>query len=90
MASVPDISATKEGQYLAQMFTIEHAIDKNQILKEINQRLLSIAERGERILQATIDTGFENIWIASTDLGLNQNTGRYETRLVKKWEFMHS
>lgn len=83
LATIPDISVTREGKYLEQMFVIEHAIDKNQILKEINQRLLSIAERGEQILQATIDTGFENIWIASTDLVLNQNTGKYETRLVK-------
>src|SRR5699024_3015394 len=44
LSTIPDISATREGQYLAQMFIIEHAVDKNQILHEINQRLLSIAE----------------------------------------------
>lgn len=83
LSTIPDISATREGQYLAKMFMIEHAVDKNQILHTINQRLLAIAERGELILKTTKDIGFENIWIASTDLIFNPATSKYETQLVK-------
>ncbi|WP_224788523.1 MULTISPECIES: hypothetical protein [Enterococcus] len=78
------ISDTRQGQYLTQMFQLEHSMNKEEILREINKKLMSIATKGEQVLQQTKDLGFENVWIASTGLILNTQTGKYESLLTKR------
>lgn len=76
------ISRTNEGRYLIQMFELEKAPNQEQILKEINTRLHSIAENGEQLLQQTVEIGFENVWIASKELIWDQESKSYMTQLI--------
>jgi hypothetical protein len=77
----PSLSATEEGQYLTQMFQLENEQDKEEVLKEIAQRLLSMSKKGEEFLQKTEEFGFENIWIVSSKLKLDPKSKRYLTTI---------
>ncbi|OTP11977.1 hypothetical protein A5844_000192 [Enterococcus sp. 10A9_DIV0425] len=59
---------TLEGQYLTNMFKLGGLTNQEEILVEIVKRLKSIAEKGGEFLQQTVDFGFDNVWIVSTDL----------------------
>ncbi|MGM9902389.1 MAG: hypothetical protein ACI32O_00460, partial [Enterococcus sp.] len=77
------LSETQEGEYLINMFQLESVSNKEEILKEIINRLKSIAEKGENFLQQTADWGFENIWTVSTDLFYQEASQEYRSRYNK-------
>ncbi|OTP12020.1 hypothetical protein A5844_000235 [Enterococcus sp. 10A9_DIV0425] len=62
------IAETPQGEYLVKMFRLESAVNQEQILLEIVQRLISISRKGMEFLQKTADWGYENILIASSEL----------------------
>ncbi|MFS0954016.1 QWxxN domain [Enterococcus durans] len=79
------LSCTPFDQYVTKMFKLEHITDKvykENILREINTRLLSIADKGEQILQQTIDFGFENIWIVSKKMIWDKKSKTYLSQLT--------
>ncbi|EPH95299.1 hypothetical protein D920_02569 [Enterococcus faecalis 13-SD-W-01] len=80
----PDIAATAEGRYLTKMFLLKDAPNKEEILKEIAKRLISMAEKGERFLQKTEEFGFENILIVSTELKLDPQLNVYQSKREKE------
>ncbi|MGM9904001.1 MAG: QWxxN domain [Enterococcus sp.] len=77
------ISETRLGEYLTKMFNLEEVVNKEEILRESLERLLAIAEKGEKFLQQTRDWGFENIWVVSSDLVQQGDSQVYYTSLNK-------
>jgi hypothetical protein len=79
-----NIAATDEGRYLTEMFSLEDAPNKEEILKEIAKRLLSMSEKGEQFLQKTAEFDFKNILIVSTKLELDPKTNSYQSTMKEK------
>lgn len=75
------ISETEAGSYLIPMFRLADVSNREEILREITKRLVSIAEKGERFLQQSADWGFENFLFASTDLVKDAETQNYYSKI---------
>ncbi|THE12367.1 hypothetical protein E1H99_07425 [Enterococcus hirae] len=75
------LAETKEGQYLTEMFQLHGEPNQEEILREAIKRLALIAGNGDNFLRKSGDLGFENIWIASTDLKPIKDSKEYQSQL---------
>lgn len=83
LLSVSSIGKTDIGKNLIQLFGLESLPKQEKVLQEILKRVVSVSVKGELFIQQSIDWGFDNIWIVSTDLVFDEATKKYYSKLKK-------
>ncbi|OTP11842.1 hypothetical protein A5844_000056 [Enterococcus sp. 10A9_DIV0425] len=72
-----NLSSTKEGEYLIQMFKLQDVPEKEIILRESVKRLNSISKKGSEFLEISKDLAFQNVWTLSTELVYDEKALQY-------------
>ncbi|THE14069.1 hypothetical protein E1H99_05260 [Enterococcus hirae] len=78
-----DISRTKEGAYLIEMFKLQGVpkAETEEILRESIRKLYTTAEHGKMFLQKSKDLFFKNVWTLSSKLVYDREALSYYSKI---------